>query len=1234
MCFLNQVTIDHIENLKDLELSQLLHLLLHSEAQKERLKEWDASVPFNITTGDAGSDGKMVWTGKPIRTPYVPNKFTIFQNKATELNPSKCFEEILETEKKGKSRKLKAQLKKLVEANGCYILFTTQAIVDNGKEERIKEFRRAITECGHTNASTFEIYVYDANKIKDWVNEYIEAVLFVQQCNGITRPTGFITWPELGLELNEAETPFQSNATTDSNITTIRTAIENEKAIRISGHSGLGKTRLVFETFGPRSVQPAVTSGLVYYDVGLTSNSAEISKYIISHRNKQHGTIVIDNCDAQTHQELSKLVRSQGNIKIITLGFDDSRSIEDPKIRLDRNNQRDLVSSIVEQKLGSHDTSDKEYIKNLSEGYPWMAVKFCTGVLRSGMSNLGQYSLDEFIQKLLFNAKEGKEEHAVICACSVFSAFGFLDDSLLGLISPDVARTLQAQMDFIRTEIYDGSLSDSRFKEICNKFRTEDIIEKRGTLYIVKPTVLAIHLASHWLIINSPAKIRKVIETLKNAGLEEKFIDRLTDLDQLDKAKDLVGELWGTQGFFGSAEVLSTNWGSLLFRYVVEVNPIATVDSLNKVFSGKSIAEIRELTEPRRNLVWALEKLVFRTASFEKASKILYRFAVAENETWANNATSQFVHLFQLFLPGTEVNFTERLPIIKWGLQQNENEFTRIAVLALGRGLLYDHFSRGGGAENQGSSAPLKDYTPSNWQEIFDYWSAILELLIPIASVAGPNSTLARDAIVKAIRSLAKYGKINLVNDAIRAINSGSNSFWPEALEALKRTLDFEKQLLDEHQKLITELITLLTPKDLKTQLYLTVSKPVWSYSDPNDFRGEKQIQKANDLAEAVIKDNLPIEDFLEELLKGEQRQGFTFGHKLGRLSHDQDTLVKRMLTILADIPKNEQNPEVLVGFVIGTKDTNLIHATYHSIIANEKIAHQAFYFARIAKLDIDEIEKLFEVVDNFGLPISHFSSFQYGRGGDAFSVEEIIRICTKLKNYGMAGRWTSLSILFMYCFTNDERFQQCKEFLKELVSEANMGLTDENLHTMEAFHWSETITKLLTDIRDVSFAKTVMGQIVEIYSDYNFRNQLDHHAPKVLQVLFNNYFEETWSILGEGIIGNNYVLLLNIRSAIGAKNGWMGGNGILFENSERNQLLFEWCKLHPNIAPKRVANMMPLEARIGNRLTWHPFSRQIIDTFGNQEAVLDELSANMGTYGSIGSRVDYLEMLRDSSHN
>ena len=95
MAGLNEITLDQIENLKDIELSQLLHHLLHCEASKFIPGHFTVSVPFNITTADAGSDGRAQWSEIPLRTPKLLNQYCVFQNKATDLIPSKCYEEIL-----------------------------------------------------------------------------------------------------------------------------------------------------------------------------------------------------------------------------------------------------------------------------------------------------------------------------------------------------------------------------------------------------------------------------------------------------------------------------------------------------------------------------------------------------------------------------------------------------------------------------------------------------------------------------------------------------------------------------------------------------------------------------------------------------------------------------------------------------------------------------------------------------------------------------------------------------------------------------------------------------------------------------------------------------------------------------------------------------------------------------------------------------------------------------------
>ena len=239
---INEISLEHINRLTDIQLTQLLYRLLFLEAEKYRLEDWDGNVPFNITTADAGSDGCIFWKGSPERTPWIPNKFTIFQNKATNLSAKECFEEIMEPSKAEQSkRKLKKQVEKLVLAKGCYILFINKQLVDQGKDERVNKFREAIKQAGHENYDTFQIKIYDSNKIKDWVNTYIGAVILVQKFNDISRPFGFIDWEKWENIIQARENEFQTDETVIANISLIQNSITSEKVIRIAGHSGLGK---------------------------------------------------------------------------------------------------------------------------------------------------------------------------------------------------------------------------------------------------------------------------------------------------------------------------------------------------------------------------------------------------------------------------------------------------------------------------------------------------------------------------------------------------------------------------------------------------------------------------------------------------------------------------------------------------------------------------------------------------------------------------------------------------------------------------------------------------------------------------------------------------------------------------------------------------------------------------------------------------------------------------------
>ena len=1221
---INQIEIEHIERLNDVQLTKLLHNLLQIELETNGL-DGKAFVPFNITTGDGGDDGRVQWTGVKQNTNWLKAQFCLFQNKATKLDPAQCYEEMLVSKKEEEERKLKPMIQELVQNDGCYVLFTNKDLNTKLKNARIVEFRRAIKDAGFQNHDTLKIEIYDTNSIKDWVNENIGTVTLVQEFNGITRP-GFRLWEQWEKTLEGAKNPYKRNDIIDQHIQNIHDSLEQNKPIRIIGHSGLGKTRLALEAFRKNTTNPkaeVLQKQLVYFEIGTNGALQELSNYIISHKN-QEGILVVDRCDEEAHKVLSGLVNSMGKFHLISIDMA-STTNEETSFKLDRDHQRDIVKGIIDEKLSaSHSQNDRDYLNNICEGYPWMAVKFCDSIQKNGIADFSSNLPKDFIKHLLFNRNdEEKVEYNVIRACSVFSTFGFLDDELQSILNSECKASLIKQMDFIRTNIYDGDISESDFYQICQKYKGEDIIERRRTQYIVKPTILAINLASDWLLNTPQHKIISILEALKDDVLIVKFVERLKDLDQLNKAQNIVHELWGPNSPFGSAEVLNSEWGSRLFCYVVEVNPQSTAKALRSSFGNFSKEEIENIKTGRRNLVWALEKLCFRQTTFPIAAKILFSFAVSENETYGNDSENQFYQLFQLFLSGTEANLKERLDVIRWGLEKNDNDYNRIAINALGRGIHNDRYTRIGSAEKQGSRAPLKDYNP-NWDEIHTYWDESISILKDFACNNNPNTELAKSELSNSFRTLICDGKIDIVINTVKDVFNSTDSNWLDGVNALKQTLDFEN-LSQEVAHKIETLISEITPTDVKSLLHSKVVLPEWG-SYEKDEKGhyiDKPKLNAEAFAKILIDDKIDWLTHLPELLSGEQRQAFNFGKKLGELIDNKDEFLTLAFDAFNKVNEENRNIELIGGFINGCDDESIKNRAIEITISEKKYNQFSFYLTRVINPELKDLKKLFRIVDGSNLPISLFKNFQYGRALDNLKTDEVLDLCDVISNYGKEGLWTALALVYMYCHVDADKWNQCIEFIKKLISKDNMIIELSDVRNLDAYHWSDSVEKILKSSNDTSFSQIVTGQIIEFCSESHFNYSFDTYLKNTLKFLLDNYSESVWKLICNGLIGNHLTFFV-LKNMLGTRNGNLGHQGHLFENLDLNEKILHWVRENNEIAPIRIANMMPLESSESKKIEWHPFSKTIIDEYGQIDGVLQELSANMGTFGFTDSLVLY----------
>src|SRR5690606_20703696 len=83
---------------------------------------------------------------------------------------------------------------------------------------------------------------------------------------------------------------------------------------------------------------------------------------------------------------------------------------------------------------------------------------------------------------------------------------------------------------------------------------------------------------------------------------------------------------------------------------------------------------------------------------------------------------------------------------------------------------------------------------------------------------------------------------------------------------------------------------------------------------------------------------------------------------------------------------------------------------------------------------------------------------------------------------------------------------------------------------------------------------------------------------------------------------------------------------GVLFHGDIEK--IFDWCHANSPSAPIIIAELTPIfDGNNDDFNNWHPIATRLINEFGSIQSVLNNISANMGSYSWIGSVVPYLKV-------
>lgn len=990
-------------------------------------------------------------------------------------------------------------------------------------------------------------------------------------------------------------------------------AIDSKQAIiRLTGASGLGKTRLLMEAI-EQSETIDEDCILVFDASGYEKEIRESVRKAVDEN--AYGLIIIENCRVDLHEDLvSEIKKIKCELRIVTNGYSHESvndSIHIQLAPLSDETIKELLSPILTNLEGS----DLERIAKFVQGYPLMATLIAEQYLSDGML-LGAISESSIVRKLI-RGDDGinEDEKDMLSACSLFDGFG---------VEQGEARK---EAKFIAEQV--ANLTLALFDKVIHKFTKRQLINRASRFARVVPKPLALSLAGDWWEETSYDQQKQLIDNLPET-LMDSFCTQAKYLDRQSNVQRFTEKLFSYKSPFGQAEVLTSSKGSRLFRALTEVNPETTSSALYRTLKDLTNEEIKNInSDARRNFVWGLEKLCFHSHIFEEASWCLLLLASAETESFSNNATGIFSQLFRIYLSGTGAKPEDRYNILQKALKLNQFEVDMVLLEALEEAVDTYGGSRAIGAEYQGTKAPLLEWQPKKWQEIFDYWQEIFDFAISMIDRGESQKLKVLEIIGNSIRGLVANGRLKMLDDAIKKVVKANGRYWPAALGSIKNTLEYDSKGLNEESiSALDSWLSLLNPGDgtIEEKLKIVVVNPPWEHHKEEDGSlTDLAAKNAKKLAKSVAKDIDSLFPYIHLLLKGNQNQSFVFGHQIALELKVDDTA--RIIDLCFEnlIKSKSRNIRFVLGVYSGVFDKypEKWEKLVNKIFENEE--YKVFYPEIVCTGDIHEnhLKKLLGLIHKGVISPNSVNSLSYGRSTESIDPDTIGNFCVSLSEIGNEGAWIGLNIIFMYTYSNKEAIKKIREIIKLVVTKIVFE-KDSKKNTTDTYHWYQMALTLLKQ-HDEEFALALGKQILLSCKKGVNYGDLWHYIKPLLTVLMQQYYDILWPIYGEAIVQAEGMERFYLKNLLDKENRSSRQKESVLSGIPI-KILISWCHQHPNIGPAFIARCAGIYEIVEEEKKPSELFIQFLESFGDDESVGSAFASSIYPRSWSGSLVPYLE--------
>lgn len=985
------------------------------------------------------------------------------------------------------------------------------------------------------------------------------------------------------------------------------------KTIRLVALSGMGKSRVIREAFRSEPDIP------LYYCEVFESRTQTAAQNIFLGGGPC--IMILDNCPLRDFLVIKDLRdRYNQEIRLISV-YNDPSEMERGDIeliKLEKDDLKSVVEAYLIKRLG-RDNENFQRLCEFSDGIPYMAILLADALLVEKLP-AGYISDDTLLDRLLGLDEKNPDDlqtKRILEAYSLFHPLGYD-----GEYAPQL-NYVANDPNIAPLNVFDPPTRVVLFKEVCERYKKRQLMEHLGNWVNVRPLPLAVWLLNQWFRHCTEDSIFGIIQGIQalpeyhSKALNDAFARRIIYLADNDLAQHTLANILKPEAPFGNAKVVNTPLGSRLFRSFAQVNPVATSDILYYLYANAPIDDLLKIEgDIRRNLVWTLESLCFAKASFTKAAKILAKFAIAENETWSNNAVGTFIHLFQILLSGTEADLTERFAVIRYCYQQGKL-YQELTLKAIGKALDNGSFHRSRGAEKQGLKV-LKDYEPSG-QEIYSYWENCVNLLIEWMGKDKEITERGAEIVNDHARSLYRAGCAGLFLKLLECFADAKGNDWEEMLDTLYTIVNYDFKYGSEScNEQVRYWVTKLTKQDFYSR-FCHVQK-YGRQHEKMDWKKiiEAQGQLYQELAEEYVEKWWDDEAILNSFYENSYPLANSFVSRVCELEVQQPVKSSFFISKSLEVLDKEELPAGYPFFVYYChfmKDEELKKYVIQRL-TEQKRYKLLFAVAAVVDKDLKYFHRLIDLVKKEDLSIDYFKLYINYKMPE--NEEERLRVYSEILDLGNEGAVLLIPYLNHLSYN---RNLMSKDAVVKLIQKCVLMLPFDDTLVYDRYDVVRMAERALENGKEADFAVRINQKIItSLKTITHYYNLYD----SIYQLLIKKYGEVIWDDLSHALLtdNENYMIYHCLSRILGSGIGLGAGPLFMYDDEK----LLNWCRQNPTEGPERLAEMVPVykyatnEAGETRATGFSSVILKLLDEFGSQEEVLSALEGNMNSFSWTGS--------------